>query len=293
MDVRPVIGLALLAGINVMACQGSTAPDAASGVRASAALPPGLQLSWQWARQGATASAQGRAQEADRLFEHAVTMTVQVLGADHAWLIQVLLLAGRHHLDYGRWELADLLLTRAVLIADQCLAFGHPLRAASLWALARLRSRQGDLAFSNYLSLRAFWHSGDGLVKSSSARFAARWSLHLGQSSPGADANSDLATTEQLALAKLRERTSRLGLHHPDLAHSMIALARIYAAQGLPQRTTSLYRHALTILLANWQPEHPAVRALVDEYAAFLEGRGQRRSARRLRERVDCHIRAR
>ena len=89
----------------------------------------------------------------------------------------------------------------------------------------------------------------------------------------------DLPKAERLFRESLEIREATLGLHHPQLALSLKALADLYRDQKRYAESEDLYRRALAIYDGSGSPTFPDRLALLKSYAGLLRATGRAEQA--------------
>jgi CHAT domain-containing protein/Tfp pilus assembly protein PilF len=91
---------------------------------------------------------------------------------------------------------------------------------------------------------------------------------------------------QSLGERALETRERLLGPDHQDVAASLNAVGRIYAARGDYERADTLYRRALTIVEKTSGPDHLAVAEVLDDLATNCTAKGAYEDAERLGKRA-------
>ncbi len=82
-------------------------------------------------------------------------------------------------------------------------------------------------------------------------------------------------------------RKTVLGPLHPEVAHTLVDLARVNLNQNHPKQALVIYEKALAILETAYGPEHPELESVVLEMIGILEEKGNRGRVKKLHDRYD------
>jgi len=225
--------------------------------------------------------------------------------------------------DLGYSHEAELLLERALAIAEKVRGSEYPHVAAALNNLAvlyRIQGRyaqaeplcQGALAIAEKVlgpehpdvalslnNLAALYHSQGQHAQAESLyrRALTIWEKVLGPEHPDValslnnlavlyDGQGQYAQAESLYRRALTIREKVLGPEHPHVATSLNNLAMLYDSQGQYAQAEPLYRRALEIREKVLGPEHPDVATVLENYANLLRETNREAGAIRLEARA-------
>jgi tetratricopeptide (TPR) repeat protein/nucleoside phosphorylase len=245
---------------------------------------------------------------AEQLYQRALTLREQLLGADHLNTATSLNnLAGLYY-EQGRYAQAEPLYVRALSIYKQHVGTEHPLIAGSLNNLASLYRTQGKYAQAEPLYQQAlvideqiyepdhpeiakdldnlaglFYEQG----KYVQAEPLYQRALTINEQRLGADhlntatslnnlallyyEQGKYAQAEPLYVRALSIYKQHLGADHPTTAIGLNNLAGIYRVQGEYAQAESLYQQALVIDEQSYGSSHPTVATDLNNLAVLYE----------------------
>ena len=172
----------------------------------------------------------GKLERADSLFQQALAIWQHRWpDSKHPLLARTLNGLGLVHVQQGRWQAADSLLHRALVIRRTALPVHHLDMAESLVSLGRLQHAQG-----NYTAAEPFLREGLDLQQQTVAEGA--WEPAHTQSMLGGTltALQRHAEAEPLLLAGYHTLRDTLGAQHPYTEHALERLIDLYGVWGKP-----------------------------------------------------------
>ncbi|MGO8950748.1 MAG: tetratricopeptide repeat protein [Ktedonobacterales bacterium] len=189
---------------------------------------------------------------AEPLYQRAVALGEQVLGAEDPVLAFSLNNLANLYYDQGKYSQAAPLYQRTLHIGEQALGPDHPLLVYPLVNLAAFHLEYADYPRAESLFRRA---------------------LHIREETLGPE-HPDLADplggladlyyeqgryglAEQLHQRALHIRELALGADHAMLIFPLTNLANVYSKQGKGEQAESLYQRALQLGEQTWGAEHP------------------------------------
>jgi CHAT domain-containing protein/Tfp pilus assembly protein PilF len=223
----------------------------------------------------------GRYVDAAPLYERALGLNEQALGADHPKTAGSLNDLGTVNLMLGRFEQAQPMLERALAVREQALGPEHPDTAATLANLATLHRTQGRYpqALSMYqraLSISEKVRDPDHVDIAQAANNLAGLYRAMGR-------YSQALPLYQRALA-ITEKS--LGPDHPYTATAMNNLAANYGSQGQYALALPLMERALAMREKIHGPEHPQTANSLNNLASVRYSLGEYARAIPLHERA-------
>ncbi len=219
--------------------------------------------------------------EAEPLYQRALAIREQQVGAQHPQTATSLNnLAGLYQ-DQGRYAQAEPLYQRALSIREQQLGPLHPNTANSLNNLAGLYYDQGKYEQAEPLYQRAL-----------AIREQQLGPLHLDT----ATSLNNLAAlynnqgkyeqAEPLYQRALQICKQQVGAQHPQTANSLNNLALLYKTQGKYSQAEPLYQRALAIREQQLGPQHPDTAGSLNNLAALYDTQGKDEQAEPLYQRA-------
>lgn len=257
----------------------------------------------------------GKYEQAEPLFERALALQEQQLGADHPGTTQTLTHLAICYRDQGKYDRAESLYQRALTIRERHPEVGpdHPDTADSLNNLALAYYDQGKyeqaeslyqraltiykqmlrpdhlLDTANCLNNLARLYQAKGKYEQAVSLFQT--ALSMREQKVGVDhqytAQSlndlgslylDLGQYEQaepLLQRALSIREQKLGADHRHTARTLDNLATLYCKQGRYEQAEPLYRRALTILERVQGVNHPYTAQTLDNLATLYRNQGR------------------
>jgi tetratricopeptide (TPR) repeat protein len=271
-----------------------------------------LKLAHLFNQTGYFLDDQGRYTEVEPLYERALSICEQQLGADHPQTATSLNnLAGLYE-SMGRYAEAEPLYVLSLSIRKQQLGADHPDVAQSLNNSAALycamgRYAQAEPLYVLSLSIREQQLGADHPDTANSLNNLAKLYLAMGRYSEaeplfvralaideqelGAD-HPDTATSlnnlaglfylamgrypeaEPLYKRALSISEQQLGADHPDTASSLNNLAVLYVSMGRYAEAEPLYKRALSISKQQLGADHPSTATSLNNLAALYESMG-------------------
>lgn len=249
-----------------------------------------------WSEQESSASAQvvtllvkaanywrdhAQFEEADKLYQRALTTCEQVFGPVHAQTAQTLNdLADLYHLQ-ARYQEAESLLQRALAICEQVHGPWHLDTAQNLNDLALAYGHQRKYAETEPLLQRALAICEHVLGPSHQFTSISLNNLavlynHLGK----------YEKAEPLLLRSLAIREQEFGSLHPRTAISLNDLAVLYTQSGKYEEAESLLQRALAIREREFGPAHPASATSFNDLALVYLKQGRYQEAETLLQRA-------
>jgi len=224
---------------------------------------------------------QGKHEQVEPLYQRALSIYEQELGADHSWAATSLNNLAALYRDQGKYEQAEPLYQRALSICEQQLGPDHPNTALSLNNLAALYQDQGKYEQTEPLYVRAL----------------AICEQQLGPQHPDtAGSLNNLAAlyynqrkyqqAEPLFKRALAIREQQLGPQHPHTANSLNNLALLYRDQGKDEQAEPLFKRALAISEQQLGPQHPDTAGSLNNLAELYQDQGQYEQAEPLLQRA-------
>jgi tetratricopeptide (TPR) repeat protein len=219
----------------------------------------------------------------ERLLPHAVQCAHLIaehhlIFAEAAYLLNQ---AGFYLCERARYQEAEPLLQRALLICEQQLGAEHPDTASSLNNLAGLYQAQGKYEQAEPLYQRALLIREQQLGAEHPDTAAS-----LNNLAGLYDAQGKYEQAEPLYRRALAIREQQLGAEHPDTATSLNNLAGLYQAQGKYEQAEPLYQRALSIREQQLGAEHPHTASSLNNLAGLYDAQGKYEQAEPLYQRA-------
>ncbi|MDB9503380.1 CHAT domain-containing protein [Spirulina major CS-329] len=193
-------------------------------------------------QQGIQLYRAGRYAEAEPLYQRALAIREQELGANHpSTALSLNNLAGLYW-EMGRYAEAEPLLQRSLSIIEQELGANHPSTATSLNNLTQLYSEMGRYAEAEPLFQRALAIHEQELGANHPSTATSLNNLALLYDSMGR-----YAAVEPLYQRALAIREQELGANHPYTATSLNNLAGLYWATGQSNQAIQHFAQGLSI----------------------------------------------
>jgi len=211
-----------------------------------------------------------RYQEAESLYQRALSIREQRLGPEHPDVALTLNGLARLYYDQSRYTEAVPLYQRARVIQEQQMGPEHPEVARTLNGLAIVYQEQGKYAEAEQLYQRAQRiqeqqlgpeHLDVALTLHGLANLYNRQRRYV--------------EAESLYLRALHIREQQLGPAHPDVALELHGLAVLYQWQGTYEAAERFYQRALRIWEQQLGPEHPRVAYALSNLAEVYREQGQ------------------
>lgn len=242
-------------------------PHVLSVAASTAQEAHGLELVSVLTRAADYLSQRAQYDQAEPLYQRALSIAEQALGHDHPRVAFPLYGLADHYREQGRYEQAEPLFRRALHLWEQEPADVHPELAALLNDLAILYAEQGQYQQAEPLLLRAL-HLDEQLFGQKHRKTATRLNnlagLYLDQ--------GNHKQAEPLYQRALHLSEEMLGPEHPEVSFPLTNLADLYREQGDYQRAEPLYQRALRIREQALGSSHPQVayplNGLADLYLA-------------------------
>ncbi len=227
----------------------------------------GLKLVSVLTRAADYLSQRAQYEQAEPLYQRALSIAEQALGHDHVRVASPLYGLADLYRAQGRYAEAEPLFRRALHLWEQEPAEMHPEMAALLNDLAILYAEQGQYQQAEPLLLRAL-HLDEQLFGQKHRKTATRLNnlagLYLDQ--------GNHKQAEPLYQRALHLSEEMLGPEHPEVSFPLVNLADLYREQGDYQRAEPLYQRALRIRDQALGSSHPQVayplNGLADLYLA-------------------------
>lgn len=217
---------------------------AEQAVRINEAANAGPKLRFEHLNElGLIYYAQGRHEDAERVFHRALHSLEQAVGLEHEDVATAYNNMALVHEGQARYALAEVEYQKAADIAKSCLGNQHPDYFLKLHNLAHLRVYQGRYpeAIGLYEQVLAGWKKSYGEVHDKICSC-------LNGLASAALAAGDAGRAEQYAAESLRVAEQIYAAHHPALAQSMGVLAQCYQAQQQWERASEQYTRSLEAL---------------------------------------------
>ncbi len=223
----------------------------------------------------------GQYEQAEPLYQRALTTFERVLGAEHPdTLNSVNSLAGLYWRQ-GKYEQAEPLLQRALTTFERLLGAEHPDTLGTVNNLAVLYWNQGKYEQAEPLYQRALTTKERVLGPEHPS------TLHTVNNL--ANLYADQGKYEQAEPLYQRALTTYervLGPEHPDTLNTVNNLAVLYRKQGKYEQAESLYQRALTTYERVLGPEHPDTLNTVNNLAILYRNQGKYEQAEPLLQRA-------
>jgi tetratricopeptide (TPR) repeat protein len=214
--------------------------------------------------------------EAEPLYQRALAIREQVLGANHPDTATSLNNLAELYRAQGKYEQAEPLYQRALAILEQVLGANHPHTATSLNNLAGLYDAQGKYEQAEPLYQRALHISEQVLGANHPDTATSLNNLALLYRAQGKYEQAEPLLERALHISK-----QALGANHPDTAGSLNNLAELYHAQGKYEQAEPLYQRALAVLEQALGARHPDTVTIRENYAGLLQNRKQKKKGQR------------
>ena len=220
---------------------------------------------------------QGRFAEAEPYYRRSLAIREKVLGPDHPDLATSLNNLAVFYRGQGRLDDAEPLLERAASIYEQALGEDNTKVAGASLNLALLYADQGRSAEAEALCRRALAINRKALPEENSQRAEIEFVLARSLA-----AQSRWREAERTYLSSVVVFEHSVGATHADIAYPLHGLANLYRDVGRSAEAARSYERALDLRRDALPPTHLEVRALVDDYAAFLRSTGDPEAAEQL-----------
>jgi tetratricopeptide (TPR) repeat protein len=207
---------------------------------------------------------------AEPLYQRALTISEQALGASHPKTADTLRALARLYHVQGQYDRAEPLYQRALAIYEQVLGAAHPKTALIVHDLTRLYQDQGQ-----YDQVERFYQ-----------RALAIYEQVLGSEHPITDDTlhnlarlyqdqGQYEQAEQFYQRALAIREQTPGASHPDTAGTLHALAWLYQIQGHYKEAEPLYLRALALREQTLGSEHPQTADTLHDLARLYQDQGR------------------
>src|SRR5450755_3301687 len=223
----------------------------------------------------------GRYREVEPLFQRALAIREQQLGADHPHTATSLNNLALLYQDQGKYEQAAPLYQRALTIREQQLGALHPDTASSLNNLASLYQAQGKYELAETLYQRALTireQQLGALHPDTASSLNNLASLYYAQG------KYELA--EPLYQRALAINMEVYGPEHPDVATDLNNLANLYQTQSKYEQAEPLYQRALAIREQQLGALHPYTATSLNNLAILYDAQGNYEQAEPLYQRA-------
>jgi tetratricopeptide (TPR) repeat protein len=208
---------------------------------------------------------QGKYAEAEPLYQRALHIRGQQLGAEHPDVAFSLNGLANLYREQGKYVEAEPLYQRALRIREQQLGPEYPRVATALNNLALLYSDQGKYAEAEPLYERALKIREQQLgAEHPDVAFSLNGLANLYRE------QGKYVEAEPLYQRALRIREQQLGPEHSDVAFPLNGLANLYADQGRSSEARPLYKRALAICERIVGTNHPTTQKIRANYTSFL-----------------------
>ncbi|GLV56312.1 tetratricopeptide repeat protein [Dictyobacter sp. S3.2.2.5] len=222
--------------------------------------------------------------EAEPLYQQALYIMEQQLGAEHPDVVSPLSELGLLYKKQGKYVEAEPFYQRALHIIEQHLGSEHPWMASLLNNLAGLYVEQGKYAEAEPLCQRAL-HIREQNLGPEHLRMASS----LNNLANLYQRQGKYVEAEPLCQRALHIREQNLGLEHPDVASPLNNLASLYAVQGKYAEAEPFCQRALHIMEQHLGLEHPDVASSLNNLANLYAAQGKHAEAEPLYQRA-LHI---
>jgi tetratricopeptide (TPR) repeat protein/DNA-binding XRE family transcriptional regulator len=219
--------------------------------------------------------------EAEALFQRAIRLGEQALGADHPQVGEALCGLATLSWRRGKYAEAEPLFQRAIRLGEQALGVDHPQVGEALYRLASLYRDQGKYAEAEALFQRAIRLGEQALGVDHPQVATAVHGLAMLYAEQG-----KYAEAEPLHQRALNIRERALGADHPQVAALLHNLAVDYSEQGRYEEAQSLFQRVLQIWEQALGPEHPRVAHPLEGLAEIASEQGRYEEAQSLFQRV-------
>jgi tetratricopeptide (TPR) repeat protein len=222
-----------------------------------------------------------RYQEAESLYQRALSIREQWLGPDHLDVAVTLNGLARLYYDQSKYAEAVPLYQRARVIQEQQLGSEHPEVARTLIGLAILSQEQGKYAEAEQLYLRA-----QRIQEQQLGPDHLDVALTLHGLANLYNRQSKYGEAESLYQRALHIREQQLGLEHPDVALELQGLAVLSQRWGKHEAAERFHKRALHIWEQQLGPEHPHVAYALSNLAEVYREQNQYLKAEPLLQRA-------
>jgi tetratricopeptide (TPR) repeat protein len=208
--------------------------------------------------------------EAEPLYQRALQIREQQVGAQHPDTAQSLNNLAALYWNQGKYEQAEPLYQRALQIREQQVGAQHPDTAQSLNNLAALYKTQGKYEQAEPLYQRALSIREQQLGAQHPDTAQSLNNLAELYRAQGKDAQA-----EPLYQRALSTYEQQLGPDHPDTASSLNNLALLYYTQGKYAQAEPLFQRALKIYEQQLGPDHPNTATSLNNLAELYRAQGK------------------
>ncbi|MBI4752604.1 MAG: tetratricopeptide repeat protein, partial [Acidobacteria bacterium] len=223
----------------------------------------------------------GDNQNAEPLFQRALTIREKALGPDHPDVAQTLNNLAMICLEKGDYQKGERLFQQVLAIREKALGPNHQDVGATLFGLAELYRAQND-----YDRLEPLYQ-----------RVQAIWEKALGPNHPYTTMNltslallyqrrGDYQKAETCFQRVLAIREKTLGPDHWDLAETLTNLAALYLVKGDYQKAEPLFQRGLAMREKTQGPDHPGVALGLTGLAMLYRYKGDYQKAEQLNQRA-------
>ena len=224
----------------------------------------------------------GRYDQAERLFQEALRIRLEVLGDEHIDVAESLYQMSRVLQLQSNFDSAEVLLTRAVDLRRRMLAEGDVRIAEALTSLGGLLTVRGRYDEAENVLLEALSihqaldEEGNGVTISDPINRLGHLHRTIG--------NLEAAERHLRDALAIRERY--LPSDHPLIGESLNNLAVVLDDQGKKEEAASMYRRAITNMESTFGPDSDQVSGLLSNLALVLTSIGQNVEAEALYRRA-------
>jgi tetratricopeptide (TPR) repeat protein/nucleoside phosphorylase len=218
---------------------------------------------------------------AEPLYQRALAIREQQLGATHPQTATSLNNLAILYKNQGKYEEAEPLLKRALAVREEQLGVSHPSTAISLNNLAFLYYSQGKYEEAEPLYLRTLAINEQQLGASHPHTATSLDNLATLYTSQG-----KYSKAEQLYQRALAIREQQLGATHPQTATNLDNLAHLYQVQGKYEEAEPLLKRALAISEEQLGATHPDTAASLNNLATLYDSQGKYEEAEPLLKRA-------
>ena len=224
---------------------------------------------------------QGRYNEAEKLYERALTGNEEKLGATHPDTLRTVVNLAIVYRNQGRYDEAEKLYERALTGNEEKLGATHPDTLRTVENLANVYRNQGRYDEAEKLYERALTGREEKLGATHPDTLGTVENLAIVYSSQG---RYDEA--EKLYERALTGNEEKLGATHPDTLRTVVNLAIVYRNQGRYDEAEKLYERALTGREEKLGATHPDTLGTVENLAIVYSSQGRYDEAEKLYERA-------
>lgn len=250
--------------------------ERALNIRQSKLDADSLEVAQSQSDLGSLYVAMGNYAAAEPFYQKALEVRQAKLGADHPEVAETLNDMGNLERRRGSYTAAETLYRQALAIREKKLPATDPRIAESLTDLATLYETMGDAKAAQPLLERALELRKKALGPDSVEVAETLTQLAIAEQS---NPKGDPAKAEEQLRSAIGIRERKLGVNHPTVADSQIALGDLLLAQKKADVAVTFYTKALAIREKALGKDHPLYAEALQRMAKLERARGNLKAA--------------